>query len=77
MSINTLILPAVPLTLVGLDGNAFAVLGAFRRAAKQAGWTPEQIAAVAEDAISGNYDHLLATIMEHCENGGLGETDDF
>lgn len=44
------------------DGNAWAVLGACRRAYKRAGrladWEP-----IGEEARSGDYDHLLATCM--------------
>ena len=50
------------LDLVGQDGNAFSLLGYFARSAKAAGWTPEQIAAVRDDATSGDYDHLLYTL---------------
>lgn len=59
----------VRLTLVGLDGNAFALLGAFRRAARRQGWTEEEIAAVMEDATSGDYVHLLSVLMEVCDDG--------
>ncbi len=52
------------LTLVGEDGNAFAILGRARRAAKAAGWTPEQIQAYTEAATSGDYHHLLAVTQE-------------
>jgi len=52
----------VAMRLVGEDGNAFAVLGRFRRAAKAAGWTADEIKAVLDEATSGDYDHLLATI---------------
>jgi len=31
------------LNFFGQDGNAFALLGYFRRKAKQAGWTSEEI----------------------------------
>jgi hypothetical protein len=57
----------VKLTLVGLDGNAFALLGAFQRKAKREGWTEEEIDAVMEEARSDDYDHLLATLMDHCD----------
>ena len=60
----------VKLKLVGLDGNAFSILGAFSHAAKREGWTPEEIKAVTTKAMSGNYHELLATIMAHCKNGG-------
>ncbi len=52
-------------TLVGQDGNAFNVLGLCQRAAKRAGWPPEQIDAVMQEMRSGDYDHLLQTAMEH------------
>ena len=53
------------LQLVGTDGNAFAILGHAQRAAKRAGWTVEQWEAFRTDATSCNYDHLLATVLEH------------
>jgi hypothetical protein len=53
--------------LVGEDGNAFAILGRFQRAARDAGWNREQIRAVMDDATSGDYDHLLAVMIEHVE----------
>lgn len=61
-------LKKVKLQLVGLDGNAFSILGAFNRAAKREGWTKQEIDAVTKDATSKDYDHLLATIAEHCKN---------
>jgi hypothetical protein len=53
----------VKLELVGLDGNAFSVMGAFKNAARKQGWTPEEITVVLKEAMSGDYNHLLATIM--------------
>ena len=53
------------LELVGQDGNAFNVLGLARRAARNAGWTKEKIDAFLNEAMSGDYNHLLATCMEH------------
>ena len=53
--------------LVGEDGNAFAIMGRFRSAARHAGWTAEEISDVLEEAMAGDYDHLLATMMEHVE----------
>lgn len=57
----------VKLNLVGLDGNAFNLLGKFRTAARKAKWTTKEIDAVLRDAMSGNYNHLLRTLMDHCE----------
>ncbi len=53
------------LKLVGTDGNAFAILGKARRAALSAGWTDEEWEKVRNDAISGDYDHLLSVFMKH------------
>jgi hypothetical protein len=58
----------VKLQLVGLDGNAFSILGAFSGAARRQGWTKEEIDAVTKDAMSKDYDHLLATIADNCIN---------
>jgi hypothetical protein len=59
---------AVQLELVGLDGNAFAILGAWRRAAKSQGWTLAEITLVIDEATKGDYNHLLAVIMTHTES---------
>ena len=58
----------VKLELVGLDGNAFMVMGAFQRAARRQGWTSEEIKSVLDECMSGDYDHLLATIMANTES---------
>lgn len=55
----------VRMRLVGIDGNAFSVLGAFRRAARKQGWAPEEIEAVLKEATDGDYNHLLATILKY------------
>ncbi|WP_026776305.1 hypothetical protein [Polaribacter sp. Hel_I_88] len=57
----------VNLNLVGVDGNAFMVMGIFRRQAKKEGWSSEEIELVMDEAKSGDYVHLLATIENHCE----------
>lgn len=60
----------VKLRLIGIDGNAFSVLGAFRRQAKRENWTSEEIDAVCDEAQTENYAHLLVTIMKYCIGGG-------
>lgn len=57
----------VNLDLVGIDCNAFSIMGAFSRQARRERWTQEEIDLVLEEAKSGDYDHLLATIMGYCE----------
>ena len=54
------------LTLIGEDGNAFAILGKARRALLLAGRDDEWGAFQAE-ATSADYDHLLATVMRWFE----------
>jgi hypothetical protein len=62
---ETLHCEPIKLNLVGLDGNAYSLMGAFRRAARKQGRTPEEIKAVLDDCMSGNYDHLLQTLVLH------------
>ena len=57
----------VIMNLEGLDGNAFVLMGHFQRNARRQGWTNEQIKEVLDEAKSGDYNHLLATLMEHTE----------
>ena len=49
----------------GVDGNAFAILGKARGAARRAGWSAEKTTALIDEATSGDYNHLLATMMEN------------
>lgn len=58
----------VKLQLVGLDGNAFSVLGAFQSQASREGWTKQEISEVLDEAMSGDYTHLLSTIAHRCVN---------
>lgn len=45
------------------DGNAFSILVAFKRHAKQNGWDKESIDNVIKEATSMDYDHLLQTLI--------------
>ena len=58
----------VKLTFVGLDGNAFSLMGAFKSQARKEGWTKEKIEEVIKECTSSNYDHLLQTLIAHCED---------
>ncbi len=57
----------VKLKLVGLDGNAFSLMGAFQRQATAEGWTRDEIKVVLDNCMSGDYDNLLRTLTEHCK----------
>ena len=58
----------VKLTLVGLDGNAFSLMGAFQKQARREKWTSEEIKTVTDKCMSGDYNNLLVTLMEVCED---------
>jgi hypothetical protein len=55
--------PEITVTLVGQDANAFSILGKVRAALKRAGLSSEEVEAFTIEACSGDYDHLLATVM--------------
>jgi len=57
----------VMLQLVGLDGNAYSLMGAFKKQARRERWTKEEIDFVLKDCMSGDYNHLLATLMQYCK----------
>lgn len=52
------------LNLIGQDGNAYALLAHFKRQAKRAGWTTEAIEKTIKEATSGDYNHLLSTLID-------------
>ena len=55
---------AVPrVKLTGEDGNAFAILGRCRKAAREAGWTEDAWQAFREEATGGDYHHLLQVVL--------------
>lgn len=53
----------VKVQLTGLDGNAFAVLGRCQTAARRAKVPETEIKTFLDEAMSGDYDHLLQTCM--------------
>lgn len=50
--------------LVGVDGNAYAVMGYVRKAMKESGFSEQEIKAYLYDAMSSDYNHLLAVSVE-------------
>jgi hypothetical protein len=53
----------ITVQLTDTDANAFAILGACQRAAREAGLPKEEIDAFREEATAGDYNHLLQTAM--------------
>jgi len=57
----------VDLDLTTVDGNAFALMGAFRRAAEKQGWSKAEIDDIINECQSGDYDNLIATLSANCK----------
>lgn len=55
--------PEVEVELVGQDGNAFFIMGTVKKALLRHGIGKEEVNEYLEEAMSGNYDHLLVTTM--------------
>lgn len=64
-------------TLVGVDGNAFAVMGYTARALRRAN-LDDKVNEMYEKAQSGNYHHLIAVCQEYIEmaNEAMGLTEE-
>ena len=64
-------------SLVGVDGNAFSVMGYTARALKHAGLR-ELVGDMQAEAMSGDYNHLLVTCMEYVDraNEAMGYEED-
>ena len=56
--------PNVVVQLSGQDGNGFVIACRARSALRRAGLPEETCELFWEQALSGNYDHLLQTVME-------------
>lgn len=57
----------VRVKLVGNDGNAFSIMGSVVKGMRKAGATKADIDAFHKEAMSGDYNHLLATACEYVE----------
>lgn len=68
-------------TLVGVDGNAYAIMGYVRIAMRRAGMSREDIDAYTKDATSSDYYHLLVVSSEMIDKVneilGLDEYEDY
>ena len=59
--------PETKLTIVISDGNAFAIMGTAQKVLKKAGADKEYTDKYLKEAMSGDYDHLLAITSEYIE----------
>lgn len=55
--------PDVKVRLVGEDGSAFAILGRVKKALVRAGYGSDVVNRFRTEATSGDYDHLLRTVI--------------
>lgn len=58
---------SVTVNVDGINGNAFAVIGAVRRALREAHVEPAVIAAYTHEAMAGNYENLLVVTLEYVD----------
>lgn len=54
-------------SLVGLDGNAFVLLGYFKQQARRQKWPAEDIDLVIKECQKGDYDNLICVLLDHIE----------
>jgi len=59
--------PEITVELIGEDGNAFMILGKVRNALRKSGIAKEEIDQFTTEATSGDYDNVLATVMDWVE----------
>lgn len=52
-------------TLLGVNANAIALRGHFRRLARDQGFDRDWIDRVSDDALSGDYDHVVVTLSSN------------
>ncbi len=55
--------PEIEVQLTGNDGNAFAIMGAVRKALRRANVSPDEIDEYTKQSTSGDYDNLLFVAM--------------
>lgn len=55
--------PNITVKLTKTDSNAFAILGAVRKALKRGGVPAADVEAFTKEATAGDYDALLATVF--------------
>ena len=59
--------PEISVKLIGENGNAFAILGRVRAALRSGGVAAPEVTAFLSEATSGDYNHLLQTVVKWLE----------
>lgn len=60
--------PKVKTTLIGVDGNAYSLMGHFSSKAREQGWNKADINEVTNMAMEGDYNHLIRTLMTYIDD---------
>lgn len=55
-------------TLVGVNGNAYAIMGYVMQAMRECGKTPVEVKAYQDKAMSGDYNSLIVVSMDVIED---------
>jgi hypothetical protein len=55
--------PEIEVSILGRDGNAFAIMGAVSNALRKAGVSPDEVKEYTSESMSGDYENLLRTAM--------------
>jgi hypothetical protein len=56
--------PDIHVRLTGVDGNALSLVGAVKRALRTAHVDQKEIEEFQQEALSGDYDHVIQTCMK-------------
>lgn len=59
--------PEIEVELSSHDGNAFAIISTVRCELRRAGATADEESEFVTEAMSGNFDHVLQTVMQWVE----------
>lgn len=57
----------ITVQLTGTDGNAMSLIGTVRRALRAYGASADELVEFVDDAMSGDYNHVLSTCAEWVE----------
>jgi hypothetical protein len=62
--------------LVGVNGNAFAIMAHMKVNLQKVGWKPEDISLLLKEMQSDDYNHLLAVACTFTDEGDSWELED-
>lgn len=67
----------ISIDLVGEDGNAHSIMGRVQKAMRNGNCTPRETTEVLDEMKNGDYDHLLATVMNIFSVDGENSTQEW